>query len=240
MGLYHWIFKKKVRKISGDFFINRLRSSVLGEGMLTDGNIFLINHAIENMPESGAVVEIGIYGGVSSNLICYLMGKHQKSNSFFNCDPWIYEGYHDAQGKITPYIDGRSDIRRDVFMDYIKSSYVKSVTLLNKKPPHTFHLKSEDFFELWNAKTKATDIFDQKVTLGGPIAFAYIDGDHSYEMAKSDFTNVSKYLVSGGFILFDDSADGSGYGSAKLMKEVLADKKFKLVLKNPNYLFQRL
>lgn len=59
---------KKIRKITDDPFIRRLRSSVLGEGMLSDGNIYLIDHAIKNLPNEGAVIEIGIYGGVSTNL----------------------------------------------------------------------------------------------------------------------------------------------------------------------------
>jgi hypothetical protein len=236
----HSLFKKKIKKIDDDLFIRRLRSSVLGEGMLIDGNIYLIDYAIRNIPVDGAIIEIGIYGGVSTNLICYLLLKYDKHNLFFNCDPWIYEGYEDKHKSPGLFIDGRTGILRTSFMEYVKTAYLNSVKLLNKRLPHTFHCKADAFFDLWRNQVKTTDIFNAGVTLGGGISFAYIDGDHSYETAKSDYLNILEYLVTGGFILFDDSHDALSFGSARLMREALENKDLELVMKNPNYLFRKI
>ncbi len=40
---------------------------------------------------------------------------------------------------------------------------------------------------------------------GTPIEFLWIDGDHSYEMAKLDFDLWSPYLVEGGIVAFHDT-----------------------------------
>ena len=84
------------------------------------------------------------------------------------------------------------------------------------------------------------NLLDKSVVLGGEISFCYIDGNHKYDFVKRDFLNVSKILEIGGFILFDDSFDGSNFGSGMtLMREIRADKRFKLISKNPNYLFKK-
>lgn len=54
------LFRSK--KTASDDFIKRIRSLVIGEGMLQEGNINLIEYAIKNMPHEGSVVEIGSYG----------------------------------------------------------------------------------------------------------------------------------------------------------------------------------
>ena len=108
--------------IEPDTFIKRLRSLTIGEGMLHDGNIYLIDYALRNMPDDGIVLEIGSYGGLSTNLITYLLKKHKRNTSMINCDPWIYEGYDDHQ-KETPdhHIDGRDDITRVDYSAYMLS-----------------------------------------------------------------------------------------------------------------------
>jgi hypothetical protein len=83
------------------------------------------------------------------------------------------------------------------------------------------------------------DVFDREVIVGGPISFCYIDGDHSYDFAKRDFENSDKYLEKGGFVLFDDSSDRQNLGSSHLMKEILKNEKYELIIKNPNYLFRK-
>ena len=229
------------KTIPEDLFIRRLRCSVIGEGMLREGNIYLIDHAIQNMPQKGNVIEIGSYGGLSTNLILYLLKKHKREEPLFNCDPWIYEGYEDYKGTSSEFMDGRNDIERIEYMNYIKQSFINSINFLTKdRLPHTFELKSDVFFQKYTEKQTLVDLFGKEVTLGAPISFAYIDGDHAYNSAKKDFENVAKFLLTGGFVLFDDSEDGSKMGSAKLMKELTKDIRFKLIDKNPNYLFQKI
>lgn len=224
-----------------DDFIKRLRYLVIGEGMLCAGNIKLMDFAIKNMPNEGCVLEIGSYGGLSTNLMAYLIKKHQKDNLLFNCDAWLYEGFHDHKGTIDKTIDGRKDISREAYSVYMKQSYMNATLFLNgNKLPHSFNMFSHDFFEKWDNKESLVDLFGNTVTLGSSISFAYIDGGHSYEVAWEDFTNVSKHLIVGGYILLDDSADSMSFGSAKMMSEIKKDKTFKIIDKAPNYLIQKI
>jgi len=72
----------KVKDLESDDFIKRIRSLVIGEGMLKEGNISLMDYAIKNLPEHGSVLEIGSYGGLSTNLMIYLMRKYKKTIRF--------------------------------------------------------------------------------------------------------------------------------------------------------------
>lgn len=51
-----------------------------------------------------------------------------------------------------------------------------------------------------------------------PIAFLFIDGDHSYEQVKKDYYNYSKFIVKGGVVAFHDVAYFDGV--KKLVGEV--------------------
>lgn len=230
------------KKNQSDDFLKRIRSLVIGEGMLKEGNIRLMDFAIKNMPENGSVVEIGSYGGLSTNVMIYLLNKHQRKNELFTCDAWIYEGYTDSSKPIADtHIDGRVDIPRSTYSVYMKQSFINTTRFLSEKNlPFSFHMRSDLFFDNWNKRTTETDVFDRTKTLGGDICFAYIDGCHSYKSARSDFNHVAKHLVQGGYILFDDSADGQKFGSAQMMSEVKQDNRFLVVAKNPNYLFQKI
>lgn len=84
-----------------------------------------------------------------------------------------------------------------------------------------------------------SDVFGRDINLGGKISFCYIDGNHTYEFAKRDFDNVDKYLELGGFVLFDDSSDLDPFGLTRLMKEIVRNRDYELVMKNPNYLFKK-
>ena len=225
-----------------DPFIKRLRSLVIGEGMLKPGNIRLMDMAIQQMPEHGSVIEIGSYGGLSANLLIYLMDKHGRNHPFFTCDAWIYEGYTDhVKDKPETHIDGRPDVARSAYAAYMKQVFIQATTLLSShRLPYSFHMHSDTFFETWAAGETATDVFGRTRQLGGGIAFAYIDGGHSYAVARSDFNHVARHLMKGGFILLDDSADDDQFGSAHLMTEIKQDARFKVVGKNPNYLIQKI
>lgn len=234
------IFRDKY--IESDDFIKRIRSLVIGEGMLKEGNIGLIDFALKNMPDEGNVLEIGSYGGLSTNLIIHLMRKYQLEHLFYTCDAWIYEGYKDYLQDITSLcIDGRDDVLRTEYSTYLKNAFINSTRFLSSQNlPYSFHLYSDSFFESWNNNKIELDIFGRSVALGGSISFAYIDGGHSYEVAWKDFNNVVANLVKNGFILLDDSADGQNFGSAEIIAKIKKDNRFKVIAKNPNYLIQKL
>ena len=80
-----------------------------------------------------------------------------------------------------------------------------------------------------------TNVLGREQTLGGPIAFAFIDGTHDYDFARRDFENVDKFLAKGGYVLFDDSGKNSQWRVARLMKEI----PYEFIDANPNYLFRK-
>jgi Methyltransferase domain/Domain of unknown function (DUF4159) len=86
---------------------------------------------------------------------------------------------------------------------------------------------------------KRIDFFGNAVKLGGPIAFAYIDGSHTYEQSTKDFQNVDRYLEPGGFIVFDDSEDYHNWGSTRTAQEAAMLARYEVVAKNPNYCLRK-
>ena len=79
------------------------------------------------------------------------------------------------------------------------------------------------------------DVLGRPWTLGGPISFCYIDGNHTCEYAKRDFLNCDSRLDTGGFILFDDFTLGE-FSLNKLMPEITKLRQYRLVAMNPYHL----
>lgn len=138
----------------------------------------------------------------------------------FCSDKWVFEG-----AKEDSYL-GVSNISHSSYREYIKESFTRNINLFSQNKPYPIELFSDEFFKKWSDNAQVSDIFNRNVTLGGKISFCYIDGNHEYEYAKRDFENVDKYLISGGFILFDDSSDSNPFGLTKLMNEI---KKIKII-----------
>lgn len=90
------------------------------------------------------------------------------------------------------------------------------------------------------SKKNEIDVCGREIQLGGKISFAYIDGNYTYEYAKRDFENADKYLENGGFILFDDSGDNSGWEVCKVIEEIKQAGKYQVIINNPNYLIKKI
>ncbi len=221
-----------------DNFIRRLPSSTIGSGMLHEGNLYLMDYAIENMPEGEYVLEIGSWAGLSTNLLLYLMKKYKRKEIFMACDPWIYES---LDGEESLFIDGREDISKIAYMDYIREAFVNSVSLFSSSNlPYTCRCNSDEFFKHLRDKLVLEDVFGRVFQPEGRITFCYIDGNHKYEFVKRDFENVSQFLMVEGMILLDDSFDGTKFGTAQLIKEIKRNPDFRIIKKNPNYLIKKL
>jgi hypothetical protein len=208
--------------------------SFVNAGMLNRGNLLCFDYAIRNLPSTcGAIVEIGSFCGLSTNLLAYFKRKHMvTSNPIFNCDRWEFEG---ATGNV-----GDSDISHAAYRTFVRNTYMRNVRMFSQPHlPHTIEKLSDDFFAAWSRGETAVDVFGRTATLGGPIAFCYIDGNHEYAYARADFEHADQFLEPGGFILFDDSADGSAWEVCRVVEEVKRMEHYRLVTKNPNYLFQK-
>ncbi len=99
-------------------------------------------------------------------------------------------------------------------------------------------LESDLFFEAWNARRQYQTRAGHLVELGGPIAFALIDGAHSMEQVRRDIDNVTAILEVGGCVYMHDTA-GDDFGCRQVLREVLREKRYRLVMENPNALLQK-
>ncbi len=218
-------------KIVKDEYIDWL--SFANAGMLEKGNIYCIDYVMKNLKSDSPFLEIGSFCGLSTNIIYYYAEKHGRNNKFFCADKWVFEGSEKS-------FLGDTKIKSKDYSSFVKESFKRNIAFFSPNSKiHPIEQFSDDFFELWNKKAEVKDIFENTVNLGGPISFAFIDGNHTYEFTKRDFENTDKHLEKGGFILFDDTFDGSIHECVKNMKEIEDNNKYKLVMKNPNYLFQK-
>jgi len=204
-------------------------------GMLSRGNLYCFDYAIKNLPSEAPMVEIGSFAGLSTNLLNFYRRNHRKKNRLINCDKWEFQGA-DREKKI----DGLP-LSHLEYQTFLRDTYKRNIQMFsNDDLPYTVEMLSNDFFAAWKQKHATTDVFGRSIQLGGPISFCYIDGNHDYDFASRDFANCDQFLETGGFILFDDSADGTIFeGLRRLMNEVKATGKYELVIKNPNYLFRK-
>ncbi|MGE7110284.1 class I SAM-dependent methyltransferase [Lysinibacillus sp. NPDC047702] len=201
-------------------------------GMLHPGNIELFDYAIRHLPSENPIIEIGSFCGLSTNLMNYFLGKYDKNNNIFTSDKWLFEN---SSGNYYLSITAKE------YREFVFESFKRNIKFFSaNRLPHSIEELSDDFFELWDKDNVVTDVFSRQALMGGPIAFSYIDGNHTYEYAKRDFLNVDKYLEVNGYVLFDDSSDRNEFGLTPLMQEIMENEKYTLISKNPNYLFKKI
>lgn len=221
--------------ILNDHYLNWLRFA--NPGMIDNGNIIALDHAIKHMPTQGAIIEIGTFCGLSTNIITHLQRRHNRTHQpLITCDPWQFEG---ADTPDTPM--SNSGITFGEYRKHILQTCKQNLQAFSRNQlPCTIETTSNTFFHHWQNHHTQTDIFHRTIQLGGPIALAYIDGDHRYEQVKQDFQNVHTHLQPHGFILFDDSADNSQWEVCQLMQEIQNEiPQYKLIHKYPNHLYQK-
>ena len=227
------MFQKTKKSVQADEYIRWL-CQILGGFLDSDnGNIAAFDHAIRHMPNDGAIIEIGSFLGLSTNIIAYLTIKHGRNNRIFNCDPWRFE---ETEEPIGGYFDASSSD----FREYVKKVFAASLELFSKdRKPYAIESTSEQFLRQWKSESAAKDVFGREVVMGGPISFAYIDGAHTYEAAKNDFLGIDRHLLPGGFVLFDDSSDNSPFECREVIAEMVSNPEYELAFKTPNYFFRK-
>ncbi len=205
-------------------------------GMLDRGNLYCFDYAISNLVSAAPIVEIGSFCGLSTNLLSHYKEIHQIHNPLISCDKWLFESA-ETGGRLSEH----SALTHAEYRDFVKGTYLRNVRMFSGNDlPFTIEAFSDEFFAAWREAQEVIDVFGRSIRLGGPISFCFVDGNHSYEYVKRDFENCDQFLERGGFILFDDSSDGSGWDVCWLMREVLQSGRYELVIKNPNYLFRKL
>jgi len=215
-------------------FVNWLRFAV--PGWTSPGNERSFEFVASHLESDAPVVEIGSFCGLSTILIGHYLSKYHKKNRIITSDKWMFEGQ-----VLGEPLGGSNLLTHDEYKAFVKEAYMKNVsTFLPNNLPYTIEQLSDDFFELWANSAVTNDVFGRATELGGEMAFCFIDGNHQYEFAQRDFINTDRYLVAGGFVLFDDSGDGTtDWEVNRLAKEIERDGKYELVARNPNYLFRK-
>lgn len=235
--LGYWENKRAV-DIS-DEFILRLRQ--LNTGMLVPGNLLCFQYAISHLPSTSPILEIGAFCGLSTNVMTYYKRLAGVRNDLITVDKWDYsfKGLTDKEL-------GRSGITGEEWGRFARQTFLNNVQFFSRADlPKAIEAYSDEFFEMWERGVVIETLFGDNVSLGGRFSFCYIDGDHSYRQVKRDFENVDRFLEKDGFIFFDDSADFSGSpGVQMLIRELLQrriiGRRYKVVMKNPNYLIQKI
>lgn len=208
--------------------------SLANAGMLQRGNVDCMDYAIAHLPGPAPIVEIGSFCGLSANVLTYLKEKHNVTNPLITCDNWTFEGAERGD------LGDSKTMTYEQYREFVRDSFIRNVqTFSGADLPFAIEAASDEFFKAWEAAEARPDVFGRVYRLGGPISFCYIDGNHSYEFARRDFENCDRYLEKGGFILFDDSADGSGWDVCRVVREVAATRRYELIAKNPNYFFRK-
>ena len=209
--------------------------SLANAGMMDRGNVACFDYAVRNLPSNAPMIEIGSFCGLSTNAITYLKQVHGVRNALITCDKWIFEGSEEGDT-----LDPTSTISHAAYRDFVKRTFRENVLMFSGSDlPYTIESFSDEFFDLWSEGETQEDVFGRPVSLGGPISFCYIDGNHTYEFAKRDFVNADRFLEKGGFILFDDSGDGSGWEVCDVVREVTASGRYELISHHPNYFFRK-
>ena len=178
-------------------------------------------------------MEIGTYAGLSTNVILYFLKKHNKNNTLYTTD-WYLQDITDDEN--IGFIENPRS-----FIDFIKESFIRNTLFFNRNAHiFSYDLASDEFFDAWNQNKTIIDLFGNTGNLGGNIAFAYIDGNHKYEFAKRDFENIDRILITGGYILFDDSAGYTSWGSRDVAIEAVNTGRYKVIKQNPHYFVQKI
>lgn len=237
----HHFFTKKLPvrfDYKSDLYLKRIKSLLISGGMLNDGNIPLMIYALENLPANSSILEIGLYGGLSTNVILHLSRRLNLQPQHFGCDPWMYENFNlSFDGK---YIDGRNDVTTNAYHLYMMESCKTATQFLNPDSnlPILIKSTSQEFANSWLKQETVTDIFLNNTKLGSKFGFIYIDGDHSYSTAKHDLEFAINSGLNGTHILMDDTSANSKFGCAQLMAELHNYPQLEVITKKPNYLLK--
>jgi hypothetical protein len=204
-------------------------------GMLVRGNVECIRYALQNLPSRSPILEIGSFCGLSLNVIAHFKRELGLPNPIVSCDPWMFEGSQPGQ-----MLDAKNAVRHEDYREFARDTFTRNVRFFSGSDlPFTVEATSDALFEGWSGRAATTDVFGRSFALGGPIAFAYIDGDHRYGPAGRDFRNCDRWLELGGFILFDDSGDDTEWECRRVAREALASGRYQLVAKIPNYFLKK-
>jgi predicted O-methyltransferase YrrM len=171
-------------------------------GTYKGGVSFDEGHALSNYAASvkdGCIVEIGTFRGKSA--ICLAHGV-VRADSVKKARIFCIDPHEPFVGVLGGQF-GPKD-RGEFYRIMLESGYFSNVALIN--------LPSKQVSEGWQE----------------PVGFLFIDGDHRYEAVREDFIAWQGFVSKGGIIAFDDT-EPRELGPLRLVEEIVASRKFKLI-----------
>jgi hypothetical protein len=233
-GLLCFLRKRAIGvSIPAQDVIAYLRNSITG--WLDSNDVIALEYGIRHIKTQFPAIEIGSFCGLSTNIISFYMRKYNKDIPLFCSDKWTidYASWADSGMK-----NLKPEITIKNYHDFLKESFINNCRMFSRTNlPYAIEEFSDDFFLLWEANQCVKDVFGRDIELGGNIGFAFIDGMHTYDFAKRDFYNVDKYMIKGGHIFMHDTFDGGPLEI--LVKEILKDGRYRVIMNNPNYLLRK-
>jgi len=219
-------------RVANDSFFDWL--GYANAGMLAPGNIDAFDFAMARLPTPDPMIEIGSFCGLSTNVLTYLKQKHRAPNKLISCDRWIFES---DDGPML----GKSEISHADYREFVRDTFIRNVRMFSRADlPYTVELFSDEFFAAWETNKLAADVHGRTIQLGGPISLCFIDGNHTYDFARRDFLNTDRWLVRGGFVIFDDSSEGSIGEARRVAHEAINTSRYRVVAETPNYFLEKL
>lgn len=228
-----WLLDQcRTRRLTGHPYLDWL--GYANAGMLHRGNLYAFDYVIRRLSAAATVLEIGSFCGLSTSALTFLLGVHGRQARLFTCDAWVFQG-----AELGPTVPG-SRIRHAEYRTFCRDAFLRNVGFFSRgRLPHTIEASSERFFQQWAGGETVKDVFGERVPLGGPFDFVYIDGDHSEAGAQHDFEQTDRWLVPGGYLLFDDSGATAPFGCRRIAQAAARHPGYRLIGRWPNVLLQK-
>lgn len=181
---------------------------------MCDGDKLRVLIEIARYAVQGDVVEIGSWWGKSAYILAQLAKSHGIGN-LLCVDPWGDE--HLVQNETI--VDQAS-----AQVDAHEALTIFQVGLIPFNSYHINYLRMTSVtaaLYYQNNKSVYTATFG-RTEYTGQIALLHIDGNHGYESVKADIESWGKYVVNGGWIVFDDYIWPFGDGPKRVGDAYLA------------------
>jgi hypothetical protein len=202
-------------------------------GMFTVEDAYVMDAAVARLPSAKPILEIGSFAGRSTCFLLHFLKNHQAANPLICADNWKFENSHAAG-----FIEG-SRLTHAQYREYIMKLFTLNVSTFHAdRLPKSVVASSNEFFQWWEEKRGVETLQGEKVQLGGQFSFVFIDGNHTYDQTKFDFTLSDRFLEPGGLCFMHDTGNDD-FGCRQVLKEVLKEGRYELLMENPNALLRK-
>jgi hypothetical protein len=200
----------------------------INPGMLIQGNIELFAYCLARLPSKSPVLEIGSFAGLSLNHIILLL---RRARILHRCMEFRRLPVRPPHRGIVTFDDYRM---------HVIETFRRNVMLFSgDRLPHHIELSSDAFFAAWEVRESHVDFFGNTARLGGPCRVRLYRRRSQLRAINARFRKRRPPSASGRFHLFDDSADGSDWGSNRTAREAARLGRYEVVARNPNYCIRK-